>query len=99
MCHKGICSSKTITRINSVSANILMPNISYTCIHDPLLDGQQCEGTCCTGANSPQWFSVQLPAPTTDMTEVSICCDKGTDDEDILVELHKKPGHVKQSVA
>ena len=33
---------------------------------DPLWDGEQCEGTCCTGTNSPPWFSVQLPAPTTD---------------------------------
>ena len=54
---------------------------------DPLWDGQQCEGTCCTGTNSPPWFSVQLPAPTTDAIEVSICCDQGTNDEDVPVEL------------
>ena len=30
---------------------------------DPLWDGQQCEGTCYNGTNSPPWFSVQLPAP------------------------------------
>ena len=54
---------------------------------DPLWDGQQCEGTCCTGTNSPPWFSVQLPAPITDMIEVSICCDQNTSDEDIPVEL------------
>ena len=24
---------------------------------DPLWDGQQCEGTCCTGINYPPWFS------------------------------------------
>ena len=52
-----------------------------------LWDSQQCEGTCHTGANSPPWFSVQLPAPTTDAIEVSICCDQDTDDEDVLVEL------------
>ena len=39
---------------------------------DPLWDGKECEGTCCTGINSPPWFSVQLPAPTTDLIEVSI---------------------------
>ena len=33
------------------------------------------------------WFSVQLPAPTTDMIEVSICCDQDTMDEDTPVEL------------
>ena len=54
---------------------------------DPLWDGQQCEGTCCTGTNSPPWFRVQLPAPTTDMIEVNICLDQRTDDEDTPVEL------------
>ena len=55
--------------------------------NDPLWDGQQCEGTCCTGTKSPPWFSVQLPAPTTDIIEVSICSDEGTNNEDIPVEL------------
>ena len=56
---------------------------------DPLWDGQDCnsEGRCCGGTQSPPWFSVQLPAPTTDMIEVSICCDQGTMDEDTPVEL------------
>ena len=54
---------------------------------DKLWDGQQCEGTCCTGTNSPPWFSVQLPAPTTDAIKVSICCDEDTSNEDIPVEL------------
>ena len=58
---------------------------------DPLWDGQNCEGTCCTGTNSPPWFSVELPAPTTDMIEVSICGDESTRNEDTpiqLLELH-----------
>ena len=55
--------------------------------NDPLWDGQQCEGTCCTGTNSPPWFSVQLPAPTTDTIEVSICADEGTYNEDTPVQL------------
>ena len=54
---------------------------------DPLWDGQQCEGTCCTGTKSPPWFSVQLPAPTTDINKVSVCCDQRTVDEDTPVEL------------
>ena len=54
---------------------------------DPLWDGQQCEGTCCTGTNSPPWFSVQLPAPTTEGIEVSICADQSTSDEDTPIEL------------
>ena len=54
---------------------------------DRLWDGQQCEGSCCEGTQSPPWFSVQLPAPTTDTIEVSICCDQETEDEDTPVEL------------
>ena len=56
-------------------------------LDDKLWDGQQCEGTCCNGTNSPPWFSVQLPAPTMDVLQVHICCDEDTSDEDILVEL------------
>ena len=55
--------------------------------NDPLWDGQQCEGTCCTETNSPPWFSVQLPAPTNDTIHVSICGDQCTSDEDTPVEL------------
>jgi hypothetical protein len=56
---------------------------------DPLWDGQQCEGTCCmrTGTNSPPWFSVQLPAPTTDRIQVSICADEPTNNEDTPIKL------------
>ena len=54
---------------------------------DPLWDGQQCEGTCCTGANSPPWFSVQLPAPTDGEIQVSICGDEFTDNEDTPIGL------------
>ena len=59
--------------------------------NDKLWDGKQCagEGICCTGNhnNSLPWFSVELPTPTTDIIEVSICCDQGTIDEDTPVEL------------
>ena len=54
---------------------------------DRLWDGQQCEGSCCKGTQTPPWFSVQLPAPTTDVIEVSICCDQDTEDEDSPVEI------------
>ena len=60
-------------------------NQIYT--EDKLWDGLQCEGTCCSSTMTPPWFSVQLPAPTTDMIEVSICCDQGTNDEDTPIEL------------
>ena len=59
--------------------------------NDPLWDGQQCESNCCTGTpgtnSSPPWFTVQLPAPTTDTIEVSICCDQGTNDKDTPIKL------------
>ena len=45
---------------------------------DALWDGQGCGPTsaCCT-FNSPPWFTVQLPSPTTDYIEVRICGDSG----------------------
>ena len=65
------------------SVNDFMDNQFFST--DPLWDGQQCEGTCCTGTNSPPWFSVQLPAPTDGEIQVSICCDESSDDEDIPI--------------
>ena len=54
---------------------------------DPLWDGQQCEGTCCSGTKSPPWFSVQLPTHTTDGIEVRICADEPTSNEDTPIQL------------
>ena len=54
---------------------------------DPLWDGQQCEGRCCSDGLSPPWFSVTLPSPTTDDLEVRICGDQDTHDEDTPVSL------------
>ena len=61
---------------------------------DPLWDGQGCGPTssCCT-FNSPPWFNVTLPSPTTDDIEVRICGHGGIDDEDTpiqLIELYVK---------
>ena len=55
---------------------------------DPLWDGQQCEGTCCSGTTSPRapWFSVQLPTLTTDRIEVRICADEPTNNEDTPIQ-------------
>jgi hypothetical protein len=55
--------------------------------NDPLWDGQQCEGTCCSGTKSPPWFSVQLPTITTDRIEVKICADEPTSNEDTPIQL------------
>ena len=61
---------------------------------DPLWDGQGCGPTssCCT-FNSPPWFNVTLPSPTTDDIEVRICADEENGDEDTpiqLIELYVK---------
>ena len=44
-----------IIRTNSLTVTV--PLFS----NDPLWDGEQCEGTCCSGTKSPPWFNVQLP--------------------------------------
>ena len=57
---------------------------------DPLWDGQQCdndEATCCTGTNTPPWFSVDLPDSTSDDIEVRMCHDQDTTDEDTPIQL------------
>ena len=54
---------------------------------DRLWDGEQCEGTCCSGTRFPLWFSVQLPTLTSDRIEVRICADESTSNEDVLIEL------------
>ena len=60
---------------------------------DPLWDGQGCGPTssCCT-FNSPPWFKVRLPSPSTDNIEVRICdTDGNNEDSPIqLVELYVK---------
>jgi hypothetical protein len=57
--------------------------------NDKLWDGEQCshEGTCCTGANTPPWFSVNLGSPTNDDIEVRIMGSQNTADEDTPIEL------------
>ena len=67
-------------------SSILFPN------GDPLWDGQGCGPTssCCT-FNSPPWFNVTLPSPTTDYIEVRICDNTVSDETPIqLVELYVK---------
>ena len=66
------------------------PTNTYNLYHlyssDPLWDGEQCEGECCSNGKSPPWFSVQLPSPTTDDIGVRICIPQGSYD-DVAVEL------------
>ena len=54
---------------------------------DPLWDGQQCEGQCCSNGKSPPWFSVELDSTTTEDIEVRICGDQNLHDEDNPISL------------
>ena len=54
---------------------------------DPLWDGQQCEGQCCSNGKSPPWFSVDLPNSTTDDIEVRICLAQGSVADDLIIQL------------
>ena len=53
---------------------------------DPLWTGESCmnDNPCCSFHNPP-YFSVQLPAVTTDSIELRICNDQNVGDETILV--------------
>ena len=71
----------------SGNPNDTIESFTHIYSNDPLWDGQQCEGTCCNSTMSPPWFIVQLPAPTTDAIEVSICCNERTNNEDTPIKL------------
>ena len=64
--------------------NTYMGNHLYS--DDPLWDGEQCEGQCCSNGKSPPWFSVELPNPTTDDIEVRICIPQPSYD-DVKIQL------------
>ena len=57
---------------------------------DPLWDGEQYEGECCSNGKSPPWFSVELPNPITDDIEVRICRGRepGDDSPIQVLELY-----------
>ena len=55
---------------------------------DPLWDGENCEGTCCSNGKSPPWFSVELPGPTDDDIEARICANEHSDyQEDVFIKI------------
>lgn len=64
---------------NSYTPISLLPN-------DPLWDGVNCEGTCCSG-KSPPWFSVTLSGPTTDSIEARLCINDHDGSEDVFIEI------------
>ena len=51
-----------------------------------LWDGQGCTTNCCT-FNSPPYFTVTLPAPTSSSLEVRLCTDQVRGDEAVHVSL------------
>ena len=59
--------------------------LQYT--DDPLWDGQNCEGQCCSDGRNPPWFSVQLTDVTRGDIEVRICGSEPTTNEDSPIEL------------
>ena len=84
------CPCSSTSTPQSIGNRYYCESGTQTDANNPLWDGQQCYHECCAGPgtnSSPPWFSVQLPAPTTDMIEVSICADQRTNDEDILIGL------------
>ena len=64
---------------------------NYFCDGDydgALWDGMDCTSTCCT-FNSPPWFNVTLPVPTSDDIEVRICSDQTLGEERTHLRLLK----------
>ena len=62
---------------------------NYFCDGDyngALWDGQDCTTACCT-FNSPPWFNVTLPAPSSDPIEVRICANQNSQDENIHIRF------------
>ena len=65
--------------------NMSSQDIMYT--RDPIWDGQQCEGQCCSNGRSPPWFSVELPNSTSKQVEVRICGSETIYSEDTPINL------------
>ena len=56
--------------------------------NDPLWDGKNCEGSCCSNGKTPPWFSVQLPTSTNEDIEARIFANEHSDvDEDVFIEI------------
>lgn len=86
--HAGRCPCDTTDR----SAAPLPPSFvgdNYFCdgqYNGALWDAMNCTTSCCT-FNSPPWFTVTLPTPTTDDIEARLCSDQSLGDERIHVRL------------
>ena len=54
---------------------------------DPLWDGKDCEGTCCSNGKSPPWFSVTLPHSTNEDIEARLCSDEDSKGEEVFIKI------------
>ena len=64
---------------------------NYFCENDrdgQLWDGISCSIGCCT-FNSPPWFIVSVPAPSSDDIEVRLCTDQLRDDEAVHIRFYQ----------
>ena len=67
------------------------PNFGVLYTSDRLWDGKDCgssETGCCQRPLIP-WFYKSIGYYTTDYIEMRICCDEGTNDEDVAVEQYE----------
>ena len=72
----------------SHSSNFVQGKLYF---NDPLWDGENCgsiETTCCQRTLIP-WFYRSLGYSTTNYIEMRICCDEGTNDEDVPIEQYE----------
>ena len=76
------CESGNVNNTYAREANTLL---MYT--DDPLWDGKNCEGRCCSDGRTPPWFSVQLTGTTTSNIEVRICGAENTTNDDTTIKL------------
>ena len=66
------------------------PNTTNTATlysNDPVWDGEDCEGTCCSNGKSPPWFSVDLPRSTIENIEARICASEHNANEDVFIAI------------
>ena len=62
------------------SGNPNSTNTATLYSNDPIWDGEDCEGTCCSNGKSPPWFSVALPRSTKENIEARICATQHSED-------------------
>ena len=82
--HNHHCMLETIFFCESGNPLTTYENTgNFRYVDDPLWDGKRCdsEGQCCSNANSPPWFSVDLPDETNETIEIRICSQDGINNE------------------